>query len=117
MRISDWSSDVCSSDLANADETIFSLFALKPNLRPSLTLLADYIRNPAFDAKELERVRAQQLTRLKSELNNPRAIASRVLKPAPYGAAYHFVIPPSALGSAPAVQAATRSQPPPFPDT
>src|SRR3546814_10046951 len=105
MRISDWNSDVCSSDLrdavptvqvavsfdagyaadphgalgtqslmlslmdegttrldsiafaeakerlgaqidgsANADETIFSLFALTPNLRPSLALLADYIR-------------------------------------------------------------------------
>ena len=43
---------------ANADETVFSLFALKPNLRASLGLLADYIRNPAFDGKELERVRA-----------------------------------------------------------
>src|SRR3546814_5979481 len=50
---------------ANADETVFSLFALRPNLRASLSLLADYIRNPAFDAKELERVRAQQLNRLK----------------------------------------------------
>jgi hypothetical protein len=56
---------------ANADETVFSLFALKPNLGASLGLLADYIRNPAFDAKELERVRAQQLNRLKAELNNP----------------------------------------------
>ena len=60
---------------ANADETVFSLFALKPNLGASLSLLADYIRNPAFDAKELERVRAQQLNRLKAELNNPNAIA------------------------------------------
>src|SRR3546814_5146234 len=84
---------------ANADETIFSLFALTPNLRPSLALLADYIRNPAFDAKELERVRAQQLNRLKSELNNPRAIASRVLMPALYGADYPYGIPPSGLGN------------------
>ena len=56
---------------ANADETVFSLFALKPNLSASLGLLADYIRNPAFDGKELERVRAQQLNRLNAELNNP----------------------------------------------
>lgn len=95
---------------ANADETIFSLFALKPNLRASLGLLADYIRNPAFDAKELERVRAQQLNRLKAELNNPTAIASRVLRPVLYGADHPYGIPPSGLGNADAVKAATRDQ-------
>jgi len=95
---------------ANADETVFSLFALKPNLAPSLTLLADYIRNPAFDAKELERVRAQQLNRLKAELNNPNAIASRVLMPALYGPDHPYGIPPSGLGDAKAVTAATREQ-------
>ena len=95
---------------ANADETIFSLFALKPNLRASLGLLADYIRNPAFDAKELERVRAQQLNRLKAELNNPSAIAARVLRPVLYGADHPYGIPPSGLGNADAVKAATRDQ-------
>lgn len=95
---------------ANADETVFSLFALKPNLAPSLALLADYIRNPAFDAKELDRVRAQQLNRLKAELNNPNAIASRVLMPVLYGADHPYGIPPSGLGDAKAVTAATRDQ-------
>ena len=95
---------------ANADETVFELFALKPNLAPSLTLLADYIRNPAFDAKELERVRAQQLNRLNAELNNPNAIASRVLMPTLYGPDHPYGIPPSGLGNAKAVTAATREQ-------
>lgn len=95
---------------ANADETVFEMFALKPNLAPSLALLADYIRNPAFDAKELERVRAQQLNRLKAELNNPNAIASRVLMPVLYGADHPYGIPPSGLGDAKAVTAATRDQ-------
>lgn len=95
---------------ANADETVFSLFALKPNLSASLGLLADYIRHPAFDAQELERVRAQQLNRLKAELNNPNAIASRVLRPALYGADHPYGIPPSGLGNAKAVAAATRDQ-------
>jgi len=95
---------------ANADETVFSLFALKPNLGASLTLLADYIRNPAFDAKELERVRAQQLNRLKAELNNPNAIASRLMAPMLYGAEHPYGIPPSGLGDAKAVEAATRDQ-------
>ena len=95
---------------ANADETVFSLFALKPNLRASLGLLADYIRNPAFDAQELDRVRAQQLNRLKAELNNPNAIASRVMAPVLYGAQHPYGIPPSGLGNADAVTKATRDQ-------
>ncbi len=95
---------------ANADETVFSLFALKPNLRASLGLLADYIRNPAFDGKELERVRAQQLNRLKAELNNPGAIASRVLTPVLYGADHPYGIPPSGLGNTASVKAVTQSQ-------
>ncbi|MCA0209006.1 MAG: insulinase family protein [Proteobacteria bacterium] len=95
---------------ANADETVFSLFALKPNLRASLGLLADYIRNPAFDGKELERVRAQQLNRLKAELNNPNAIASRILAPVLYGADHPYGIPPSGLGDAKSVTAVTRDQ-------
>ncbi|MBJ7439552.1 MAG: insulinase family protein [Sphingopyxis sp.] len=95
---------------ANADETVFSLFALKPNLGASLSLLADYIRNPAFDAKELERVRAQQLNRLKAELNNPNAIAGRLMAPMLYGADHPYGIPPSGLGDAKAVTAASRDQ-------
>jgi zinc protease len=95
---------------ANADETVFSLFALKPNLRASLGLLADYIRNPAFDGKELERVRAQQLNRLQAELNNPNAIASRVLMPVLYGADHPYGIPPSGLGDTKSVAAVTREQ-------
>ena len=95
---------------ATADETVFSLFALKPNLAASLGLLADYIRNPAFDASELDRVRAQQLNRLKAELNNPNAIASRVLMPVLYGADHPYGIPPSGLGTTAAVTAATREQ-------
>ncbi|PKQ00945.1 MAG: peptidase M16 [Alphaproteobacteria bacterium HGW-Alphaproteobacteria-13] len=95
---------------ADADATVFSLFALKPNLSASLGLLADYIRHPAFDAQELERVRAQQLTRLKAELNSPNAIASRVLMPVLYGAGHPYGIPPSGLGDAAAVTAATRDQ-------
>lgn len=95
---------------ANADETVFSLFALKPNLGASLGLLADYIRNPAFDGKELERVRAQQLNRLKAELNNPNALASRVLLPVLYGADHPYGIPPTGLGNEAAVKAVTRDQ-------
>src|SRR3546814_12364968 len=51
MRISDWSSDVCSSDLRS------SLTACRPNLRPcpeiELTnfVMPDLIRHPALQAR------------------------------------------------------------------
>ncbi len=93
---------------AGDDETVFSLFALKPNLAASIDLLADYVRNPAFDEKELERVKAQQLTRLAAEQNNPNALASRTLAPLLYGKAHPYGIPPSGLGDMAAVKAATR---------
>src|SRR3546814_6221350 len=38
---------------ASMDRTDVSLFALKPNLAPSLALFADIVRNPAFAAGEV----------------------------------------------------------------
>ena len=93
---------------AGSDETVFSLFALKPNLAASINLLADYVRSPALDARELERIRAQQLTRLKAEANNPNALAVRTITPVLYGKAHPYGIPPSGLGDAAAVTAASR---------
>ena len=93
---------------AGSDETVFSLFALKPNLAASIDLLADYVRNPAFDAKELERIKATQLTRLTAETNNPNALAARTIAPLLFGKAHPYGIPPSGLGEAAAVKAASR---------
>ena len=95
---------------ANADDTVFTLTALKPNLAASLDLLADFVRNPAFDAKELERVRTQQLNRINAELNNPNGLALRTLAPIIYGSNHPYGIPPSGLGDPAAVSAASREQ-------
>ncbi len=86
------------STSATSDNTNVSLMALKANLKPSLDLLADFIRNPAFDAKELERARAKQLNRISAELNEPSSIATRALMPALYGKAHPYGIPPSGTG-------------------
>ncbi|MAL25865.1 MAG: peptidase M16 [Croceicoccus sp.] len=85
---------------ANRDNTIFTLSALEPNLGPSFSLLADYVRNPAFDASELERVRSQQLNRINAENTQPLSIAQKVLMPAIYGPAHPYGVPPSGLGEA-----------------
>ncbi len=68
-----------------ADRSTFTLSALTPNLVPSLGLLADVIRNPAFAPAEVERVRAQQITGVQQELRTPANIASRTFTPLIYG--------------------------------
>ncbi len=68
-----------------SDRTSVSLYALNTNLRPSLALLADVIRNPAFAASEIERLRTQQLTGIAQELTSPNGLASRAIAPALYG--------------------------------
>ncbi len=94
---------------ASSDATDFNLFALKANLNPSLSLLADFIRNPAFDAKELERIRVKQLNRIAAELKNPSAIATRALLPQLYGAAHPYGIPPSGTGDPAVVKTLQRA--------
>ncbi|MFM5884734.1 MAG: M16 family metallopeptidase [Novosphingobium sp.] len=94
---------------SDVDTTSFQMDAVTSNLAPSLALLADYIRRPALDPKELERVRAQQLTGIANELNNPGALAGRVLMPALYGAAHPYGIPPSGSGDPKVVKTLTRA--------
>ncbi|MPT47594.1 MAG: insulinase family protein [Sphingobium sp.] len=67
------------------DRTAISLYALTPNLDASLDLLADVILHPAFDAKEMERVRAAQLTRIAQERTQPGSMAARTIFPLLYG--------------------------------
>src|SRR3546814_13057564 len=70
MRISDWSSDVCSSDL----------------LAPALGILADVTRNPAFAADEIERARAQAIDAANVQMTDPMALAGLVANRATFGA-------------------------------
>jgi predicted Zn-dependent peptidase len=78
------------STFGGVDDSGVSLYALSTNLRPSLALMADIVRNPAFSTAEIERLRVQQLTGIASELNNPNALAGRVLSPALYGPAHPY---------------------------
>ncbi|CAN5132987.1 hypothetical protein BH10PSE1_BH10PSE1_06320 [soil metagenome] len=71
---------------ASMDRTSANLTAVTANLAPSLTLLSDIVRNPAFAPSEVERLRAQRLASLASEATQPGSIASRALPPLLYGA-------------------------------
>jgi zinc protease len=70
---------------ASMDRTTASLSAVTANLAPSLTLLSDVVRNPAFAPSEVERIRAQRLAALASEKTQPASIANRALPPLLYG--------------------------------
>jgi predicted Zn-dependent peptidase len=93
---------------SSLDRTVASLRAVKPNLGLSLDLLADVIKNPAFATNELERVRVQQLTRIKSENNQPQGIAVRRLPPLLYGKGHPYGGPQTGSGYAETVAAISR---------
>ncbi|CAN5273174.1 pitrilysin family protein [soil metagenome] len=89
---------------AGMDTTSVSMYALMPNVAPSLDLLADIIKNPAFDAKELERIRATRLAQIAQEMTDPKSLASRTLPPLLYGKDHPYGRPSSGTGD-PAVVA------------
>jgi predicted Zn-dependent peptidase len=89
---------------ASMDRTTISMNALSANLAPSLDLFTDILRNPAFAPAEVERVRAQQLARIASELTEPSSIAVRTLPPLLYGTGHPYGIPFTGTGD-PAVVA------------
>ena len=93
---------------ANMDRTNVTLFALKANLAPSLDLLADIIRNPAFAPSEVERLRGQLLASIAAENTQPRGIARRIIPELLYGKLHPYGVPSSGSGTEEGVKAVTR---------
>ena len=90
------------------DTSTVSLTALSSRLAPALDLLADVIENPAFDDKELERLRQQRIARIQQEMNQPVSIALRLLPPILYGEGHAYGIPFTGSGTIAAVESMTR---------
>jgi predicted Zn-dependent peptidase len=83
---------------------------LTPNLGPSLDLLADVIRNPAFDPREVERIRQQQLAQIASELTQPGGLAQRALPVVLYGPQHPYGKPGTGTGDPQAVATISRDE-------
>ena len=95
---------------ANLDRTLVSMTALTPNLGPSLDLLADVIRNPAFQPGEVERLRQQQLANIAQEMTNPGAMAARALPVVLYGPQHPYGKAGTGTGDPAVVRSLTRDE-------
>jgi zinc protease len=95
---------------ASLDRTVVSLTALTPNIGPSLDLLADIVRNPAFDSAEIERLRQQELAAIASELTEPSGLALRALPGLLYGQAHPYGKPFTGTGDAAVLRTVSRDE-------
>ena len=68
------------------DRSTFTLSALTANLAPSLDLMRQIMREPAFNPEDLERVRNQTVTGIRQAMKSPQGIAQRTLTPELFGA-------------------------------
>ncbi len=84
----------CGLDYCNA-----SLNALDDQLKPSLDLFADIVRNPAFRDADVNRLRGQWLARIAQEKSQPIGIALRTLPPLLYGEGHAYAIPFTGSGT------------------
>ncbi|UTA54883.1 insulinase family protein [Lysobacter soli] len=84
------------------------LSALKQNLDPSVGLFAKMLREPRFDQKEIDRVKASWVAGIKQEKARPNGAAMRVLPPLLYGAGHAYAIPFSGSGTEASIASLTR---------
>ena len=89
------------------DESTVTLDALSPNLAPSLALLADVVRHPAFAAADVARLKAQRQAELAEVLSSPMGLAARTLDPLLFGPKAPYGQPGDGLGNDAAIAAAT----------
>ena len=84
------------------------LSALKENLDASVDLFAEMVREPRFDASEIERVRQSWIAGIKQEKARPNSAAQRLLPPMLYGEGHPYAIPFSGSGTEESIASLTR---------
>ncbi|MFC0676513.1 M16 family metallopeptidase [Lysobacter korlensis] len=84
------------------------LSALKEKLDPSLDLFATMLREPRFDANEIDRVKASWIAGIKQEKARPNTAALRVLPPLLYGEGHAYAIPFTGSGTEASIASLTR---------
>ena len=92
---------------SSLDTSSVGLSALSSELKPSLALYADVVRNPAFRDEDFARIRGQWLARIAQEKTQPRGLALRTLPPLLYGDGHAYAIPFTGSGNEQAINALT----------
>ncbi len=93
---------------ANLDGSNAYLSALKEQLDPSLQLFADMLRQPRFDQKEIDRVKATSIAGIAQEKARPNIAAVRVLPPLLYGDGHPYAIPFTGTGTEASISALSK---------
>ncbi|MBN6104891.1 insulinase family protein [Xanthomonas sp. CFBP 8703] len=91
------------------DSCAASLDALNDQLAPSLALFADIVRNPAFKAEDIERIRGQWLASIAQEKTQPQGLALRTLPPLLYGPQHPYGVPLTGSGTETAIKSLSAS--------
>jgi len=84
------------------------LDALNEQRAPSLALLAEMVREPAFKSEDIENLRSAWLAGIAQEKTQPRAAALRVLPPLLYGKDHAYGASFTGSGSEDSIRALTR---------
>ncbi|MDO1528875.1 pitrilysin family protein [Fulvimonas sp. R45] len=89
------------------DYCSITLDALADQVVPSLQLMADIARNPAFRPADTARLRGQWLAGIEQEKARPIGLALRTLPPLLYGKGHAYAIPFTGSGTEASVKALT----------
>ncbi|WP_165853505.1 M16 family metallopeptidase [Aurantiacibacter aquimixticola] len=81
---------------AGVETSTINLTALTANLRPSLELMADVVRNPAFAPDDVARVKTQRIASIEQQLASPGGLASQAFMPLIYGENHPYAYASSA---------------------
>ncbi|MFQ5350148.1 MAG: M16 family metallopeptidase, partial [Thermoanaerobaculia bacterium] len=93
---------------SSLDQSFVYLRALKANLAPSLTLLADVVLNPSFPEEMVEINKQRRLASIEQEKANPFGAVLRVAPKLLYGAGHAYANPLSGAGFETTVGGMTR---------
>ena len=94
---------------SSLDTTGVSMSALKENLQPSLDILSDVLRNPAFKQEEIDKLRTRWLASIEQEKANPVQLALRLLPPEIYGKDHAYGVPFTGSGSVSSINSVTQA--------
>ena len=89
----------------DADTSYVSTEVLKRNVGPDFDLLSDVVLDPAFDGKDIERVRSERATELLETSDSPRVLYRRVAWRILYGDSSYAYLP---LGTEASIKNTTR---------